>query len=120
VKEVAAIKRFKKFLQVEKGLSQNSIYSIPYELKKFSEFLSLKSKNILDATHEDIQQFLKYEKNNKKNSSRTLARSLAAIRQFYNFISDNIDMNIQNPTEKIETPHVEKILPDFLTVNELN
>jgi integrase/recombinase XerD len=63
---------------------------------------------------------LKYEKNNKKNSSRTLARSLAAIRQFYNFISDNVDMNIQNPTEKIETPHVEKTLPDYLTVNELD
>jgi len=120
VKEVAAIKRFKKFLQVEKGLSQNSIYSYTYDLKKFSEFLSMKSKNILDATQEDIQQFLKYEKNNKKNSSRTLARSLAAIRQFYNFLSDNIDMGIQNPTEKIETPHVEKTLPDFLTVNELN
>jgi len=120
VKDVVAIKRFKKFLQVEKGLSQNSIYSYTYDLKKFSEFLSLKSKDIMDATQDDIQQFLKYEKNNKKNSSRTLARSLAAIRQFYNFISDNIDMNIQNPTEKIETPHVEKTLPDYLTVNELD
>lgn len=120
MKEVVAIKRFKKFLQVEKGLSQNSIYSYTYDLKKFSEFLSNKSKNILDATHEDIQQFLKYEKNDKKNSTRTLARSLAAIRQFYNFISDNVDTNIKNPTEKIETPHVEKTLPDFLTVNELN
>ncbi len=120
MKEVVAIKRFKKFLQVEKGLSQNSIYSYTYDLKKFSEFLSIKSKDILDATHEDIQQFLKYEKNDKKNSSRTLARSLAAIRQFYNFISDNVDTNIKNPTEKIETPHVEKTLPDFLTVNELN
>lgn len=120
MKDVVAIKRFKKFLQVEKGLSQNSIYSYTYDLKKFSEFLSLKSKDIMDATQDDIQQFLKYEKNNKKNSSRTLARSLAAIRQFYNFISDNIDMNIQNPTEKIETPHVEKTLPDYLTVNELD
>lgn len=120
MKDVVAIKRFKKFLQVEKGLSQNSIYSYTYDLKKFSEFLSLKSKDIMDATQDDIQQFLKYEKNNKKNSSRTLARSLAAIRQFYNFISDNIDMNIQNPTDKIETPHVEKTLPDYLTVNELD
>ena len=120
MKEVAAIKRFKKFLQVEKGLSQNSIYSYTYDLKKFSEFLQIKSKNILDATGEDIQQFLKYEKNEKKNSTKTLARSLAAIRQFYNFISDNIDINIKNPTERIETPHVEKTLPDFLTVNELN
>ncbi|HOP62721.1 MAG TPA: site-specific tyrosine recombinase XerD [Spirochaetota bacterium] len=120
MKDVVAIKRFKKFLQVEKGLSQNSIYSYTYDLKKFSDFLSQKSKDIMDATQDDIQQFLKYEKNNKKNSSRTLARSLAAIRQFYNFLSDNIDVEIQNPTEKIETPHVEKTLPDYLTVNELD
>ncbi len=120
MKDVVAIKRFKKFLQVEKGLSQNSIYSYTYDLKKFSEFLSQKSKDIMDATQDDIQQFLKYEKNNKNNSSRTLARSLAAIRQFYNFISDNVDIDIPNPTEKIETPHVEKTLPDYLTVNELD
>jgi len=120
VKEVAAIKRFKKFLQVEKGLSQNSIYSYTYDLKKFSEFLSSKNKDILEASQDDIQQFLKYEKISKNNSSRTLARSLAAIRQFYNFISDNIEGDIKNPTEKIETPQVEKSLPDFLTVNELD
>jgi integrase/recombinase XerD len=65
VKDVVAIKRFKKFLQVEKGLSQNSIYSYTYDLKKFSEFLSLKSKDIC-ATQEDNQQFLKYEKNKKR------------------------------------------------------
>ncbi len=120
MKEVAAIKRFKKFLQVEKGLSQNSIYSYTYDLKKFSEFLSSNNKNILDASQDDIQQFLKYEKISKNNSSRTLARSLAAIRQFYNFLSDNFEGAIQNPTEKIETPQVEKSLPDFLTVNELD
>ena len=120
MKEVAAIKRFKKFLQVEKGLSQNSIYSYTYDLKKFSEFLSSKNKDILEASQDDIQQFLKYEKISRNNSSRTLARSLAAIRQFYNFISDNIEGDIKNPTEKIETPQVEKSLPDFLTVNELD
>lgn len=120
MKEVAAIKRFKKFLQVEKGLSQNSIYSYTYDLKKFSDFLSSKNKDILEASQDDIQQFLKYEKISRNNSSRTLARSLAAIRQFYNFISDNIEGDIKNPTEKIETPQVEKSLPDFLTVNELD
>lgn len=120
MKEVAAIKRFKKFLQVEKGLSQNSIYSYTYDLKKFSEFLSSKNKNIMDANQDDIRQFLKFEKISKNNSSRTLARSLAAIRQFYNFLSDNLEGTIQNPTEKIETPQVEKSLPDFLTVNELD
>jgi len=103
---------------VEKGLSQNSIYSYTYDLKKFNDFLSSKNKDILAASQEDIQQFLKFEKNNKKNSTRTLARSLAAIRQFYNFITDNIG-DIDNPTIKIESPHVEKTLPDFLTQKEI-
>jgi integrase/recombinase XerD len=119
VKEIQAINRFKRFLQVEKGLSQNSIYSYTYDLKKFSEFLETKNKNILDANQEDIQQFLVFEKNKKKNSSRTLARSLAAIRQFYNFMSDKFE-DIDNPTIKIESPHIEKTLPDFLTINEMD
>jgi len=119
VKEIQAIKRFKRFLQVEKGLSPNSIYSYTYDLKKFSDFLISNNKTILDASQDDIQQFLIFEKNSKNNSSRTLARSLAAIRQFYNFISDKFE-NIDNPTIKIESPHIEKTLPDFLTSQEIN
>ncbi len=118
MKEIQAIKRFKRFLQIEKGLSPNSIYSYTYDLKKFSDFLSRDNKDILSATQEDIVKFLKFEKNKKHNSSRTLARSLAAIRQFYNFISDTVG-NIENPTNKIETPSVKKTLPDFLTTAEV-
>ncbi len=120
MKQLAAINKFKKFLQLEKGLSQNSIYSYTYDLKKFSEFLEKKNRDILHATQNDVKQFLKHEKTSKKNSTRTLARSLAAIRQFYNFISDAKGVEIKNPTERIETPHVEKNLPDFLTVKELD
>ncbi|MBN2160281.1 MAG: site-specific tyrosine recombinase XerD [Spirochaetes bacterium] len=119
MKEVQAINRFKRFLQVEKGLSENSIYSYTYDLKKFSDFLSSNNKDIMSATQEDIQQFLNFEKNKKKNSTRTMARSLAAIRQFYNFMSDKFE-TIENPTIKIESPHVEKTLPDFLTIQEVN
>jgi len=119
VKEAQAISRFKKFLQVEKGLSPNSIYSYTYDLKKFSDYMATNNKTIMAATREDVQQFLKFEKVKKKNSSRTLARSLAAIRQFYNFLSDNVE-NLDNPTTKIESPHVEKTLPDYLTIKEVD
>lgn len=79
----------------------------------------MSNKDILTATQEDIQQFLNFEKTKKKNSSRTMARSLAAIRQFYNFVSDKYEV-IENPTSKIESPHVEKTLPDFLSIQEVN
>jgi integrase/recombinase XerD len=119
VKEVQAISRFKRFLQIEKGLSLNSVYSYTYDLKKFSDFLSSYNKDIMSATQDDIQQFMNFEKNKKKNSTRTMARSLAAIRQFYNFIADKME-EIDNPTAKIESPHVEKTLPDFLSIQEVD
>lgn len=120
MKEIKEITRFKRFLKVEKGLSQNSIYSYSYDLKKFNEFLEDKNKSILSANQEDIERFLKFEQNKKHNSSRTLARSLAAIRQFYNYISSTAADNIENPTVKIETPQIRKSLPDFLTIDEVD
>lgn len=118
MKGLQAIKRFKRFLQVEKGLSANSVYSYTYDLKKFSEYLSVNNKDILTATQDDIKQFLKFEKTKKNNSERTLARSLAAIRQFYNFMSIKFD-EIENPTIKIESPQITRTLPDFLTIKEV-
>lgn len=105
-------------MQIEKGLSPNSIYSYTYDLKKFSDFLARKNKTILNASQDDVEQFLFFEKNKKRNSARTLARSLAAIRQFYNYMT-SIE-NISNPTVKIETPHFQKVLPDFLSIEEID
>ena len=118
MKEVQAISRFKKFLQTEKGLSPNSIHSYTYDLKKFTDYLVEKDKDIMGATQDDVKQFLKFEQTKKKNSSRTLARSLAAIRQFYKFLSD-IDKNITNPASAVESPHIERNLPDFLSISEV-
>jgi integrase/recombinase XerD len=120
LKETSALKRFKRFLQIEKGLSDNSVYAYTYDLKKFGDFLSSQHKNMLSATGDDIRQFLKFEKMKKHNSSRTLARSLAAIRQFYNFIADTVGDETDNPTSKIETPQVKKTLPEYLTIKEIN
>lgn len=119
MKEIQEIKRFKRFLQVEKGLSENSVYSYTYDLKKFSDFLENQNKTILAATKDDIQHFLLFEKNKKNNSSRTLARSLAAIRQFYSFVSMTMGP-IENPSVKVETPQIKKSLPDCLTTEEID
>ena len=118
MRELQAIKRFKRFLQIEKGLSLNSVHSYTYDLKKFTSFLTSKKKDVFAATQNDVQQFLKFEKNKKNNTSSTQARSLAAIRQFYNYISNFEKVN--NPTLKIESPHIQRALPDFLTVKEVN
>jgi len=118
LEEIKEITRFKRFLKVEKGLSQNSIYSYSYDLKKFNEFLESSNKSILNANTDDIKRFLSFQKTKKHNSTRTLARSLAAIRQFYNFISSGTPQ-LENPTVKIETPQISRSLPDFLSLDEV-
>lgn len=120
VKENQDIKGFKRFLQVEKGLSENSIYSYAYDLKKFSDFLADENKSIMHATQEDIVRFLAYEKTKKQNSSRTLARSLAAIRQFYSYVSVTSGVHVENPSIKIDTPQIQKSLPDYLLQEEVD
>lgn len=119
MEEIKEITKFKRFLKVEKGLSQNSIYSYSYDLKKFNEFLESTNKSILNANTDDIKRFLSFQKTKKHNSSRTLARSLAAIRQFYNFISSGTPQ-LENPTVKIETPQISRSLPDFLSIDEVD
>lgn len=111
------IQNFKEYLEVEKGLSENSIYSYSYDLKKFNHYLEKFEKGFLDVDHEDIQNFIK-EQRSRNISARTLARSVAAIRQFYKYLMEEKRLKT-NPTEKLETPEVSKTLPDYLTVDEI-
>lgn len=102
---------------VEKGLSENSIFSYSYDIKKFHTYITGAGKDYLEVTSDDITAFLKEQKKNEI-SGRSLARAVAALRQFYRYLSE--DNQIQtNPAEKIQTPEVSRTLPDYLTVEEI-
>ncbi len=109
---------FRKFLLIERGLSKNSIHSYSYDLLKFEKYLKTNRKNIYQVTSQDITQFLLEEKK-KNNSSRTLARAVAAIRQFYKFLEIE-NKSVRNPTETIDSPNLDPHLPDFLTNEEID
>ncbi len=116
--QVKLLKDFQDYLLVEKGLSENSIFSYSYDLKKFHIFLTRHNKDFLDVQTDDISGFLK-EQRKKKISSRSLARAVAALRQFYKYLKD--ENRIQaNPADRVQTPEVKRTLPDFLTVDEIN
>ncbi len=112
------IKEFQEYLLVEKGLSENSIFSYSYDLKKFNGYLQKTEKDLLEVKSDDITDFLKEQKKNKI-SSRSLARAVAALRQFYKYLKDEDRIQI-NPAEKIQTPEVKRSLPDYLTLEEID
>ncbi len=112
------LKEFQDYLLVEKGLSENSIFSYSYDLKKFQSFLSDNKKNFLEVKTEDISNFLKEQKK-RKISSRSLARAVAALRQFYRYLKDE-NRIVNNPVDRIQTPEIKKSLPDYLTLEEID
>ena len=117
MKSKSLVQNFQEYLSVEKGLSDNSINSYGYDLGKFASFLEKQHIDFLEVKTNDIIKFLDEEKN-RKVSSKTLAREVVAIRQFYKFLRDEKRVD-SNPTEKIETPEVNRSIPDYLTKEEI-
>jgi integrase/recombinase XerD len=111
------LQTFQEYLSVEKGLSDNSIYSYGYDLNKFAIFLEKEHINFLEVKTNDIMRFLEEERE-RKISAKTLAREVVAIRQFYKFLREEKRLD-SNPTEKIETPEVARTIPDYLTQSEI-
>jgi integrase/recombinase XerD len=81
------LQNFQEYLSVEKGLSENSIFSYRYDLNKFKSYLEKQQIDFLEVQTKDIMKFLMEEKN-RKISSKTLAREVVAIRQFYKYLRD--------------------------------
>ena len=113
------LKDFTHFLIVEKGLAQNTIVSYERDLKSYMKYL----KNVENLTiFNDVQRshivhFLAYLKDQGK-SSRTLARHVASIRAFHQFLLREKAAD-HDPTVHIDSPHLERTLPRVLSLEEV-
>jgi integrase/recombinase XerD len=111
------VSNFKEYLSIERGLSENSIFSYISDVQKLEKFLSKEKKQLVSSSEKDIANFLR-EESRKKLSSRTRARVVASLRQFYGYLENRKLIDV-NPMRAIEAPKIEKALPDFLTQDEI-
>ena len=107
------INAFLDYLKYEKKLSNNTYLSYKYNLDKFLLFLNKKS--ILNLSTNDIRDFLYQD----GISAKTRAHYLTVINSLYNYIIENGYLK-DNPTETIKLPKIEKKLPEYLTVEEVD
>ncbi|CAA0201746.1 site-specific tyrosine recombinase XerD [Tenacibaculum maritimum] len=110
---------YKEFLQIEKGLSKNSIDAYIRDIKKLVNYLSEHTINSSPSfvTNTIIQQFI-YEVA-KKNNPRSQARLISGLRSFFDYlIFENYRKD--NPTDLIESPKLARKLPDTLSNDEIN
>ncbi|MEG1313133.1 MAG: site-specific tyrosine recombinase XerD [Bacilli bacterium] len=112
-----AIERYIQYLQVEKGLSLNTLLSYNNDLKKFFVFYDDK-KTTDDLLESDLNDYVK-DMLIEGMSSSSAGRKISTIKNFYLFLMDEgIVKNKFNIN--IEIPKKDKYLPSFLSVEEVD
>ena len=107
------IDKYMDYLKYEKKLSNNTISSYYENLKKF--YSHFDKKNILNLNADEIRDFL-YDEG---IVARTRAHYLTVLNSFYNYMI-SITYVKTNPCETIKLPKLEKKLPSFLTIEEVD
>ena len=111
------IKLFLEFLKEDKKLSDNTLQSYRRDIEQYENYINKNKLNYAKVTEEDIEQYMEYLKSEDKKKS-TISRSLAAIRSFYQFLV-RIKKIKKDPSKTIESPKVEKRVPNILTSQEV-
>lgn len=107
------------YLAVEKGLAGNTVESYRRDLNKYAAFVKKnKVENLILADRRLISSFLA-ELKNRGNATSTISRTVASLRSFYNFLLQE-GMIENNPAHDLETPKIEKKLPNVLTTGEID
>ena len=110
---------YKRYLIVERRLSENTVAAYMRDYDDFMHYvLRLHTAVPKDVTSEIISKYMDWLYRSGY-SSASQARKLSGVKSLYNYllIKDEIE---QMPTESIEPPKAERLLPDVLTVAEID
>jgi len=113
-----SIENFKNYLKLERGLSMNSIKSYEFDLIQFKNFMIENDINESPKTcsSSSVKTYLYKNFSNKK--SRSQARSISALKSFFNYLLFEGEIN-SSPLNDIESPKIENKLPEVLTEDEI-
>lgn len=115
------------YLEIIKERSSRTIYVYKSNLEMFFNFLKSEDKFkdkdfdeelIKDINLDDVYEFLKYIKNCRNNSPSSRANKIAALRSFFKYCKDKIEIIDCNPCDKLEIPKLPKKQISYLTLDE--
>ena len=108
--------QFMNYLRVERGLANNTVEAYSRDLIRFSQFLIDQKISPLGVSQDQITQYLNML--GKILSTRSVARSISAIKTFFRFLVSEGKMEI-NPARLLETPRISLRLPGVLSRREV-
>ncbi len=114
----ALVQKFIWFLEKDKTLSLNTLQSYRRDLEQYISYLQDIKLNDIQLTNKTtiIAYLLHLQK--KGRATSTISRNLASIRSFYQYAARTKIME-QDPTVDLESPKIEKRLPQVLSTKEV-
>lgn len=106
------------YLEVERGLSVNTIDAYRRDLTFLCDFFLENDLNALELINRNhISLYIKHLRE-KKYSPTTITRVIASVRGWFNWLCSN-EIIKHNPALSIEQPKLTKRLPKVLTIQEI-
>ena len=113
------ISLYLEYLEVERGLSKNTIDAYRRDLYSLSDFLqNMDISDVKDIKRVHLNMYIK-SLHDKKYTPFTVTREIASIKGFFKWASIS-EIITQNPSLSIEQPKLPKRLPKVLSVSEIN
>ena len=114
-----ALKDYKHYLKIERGLSKNSITNYEYDINKLIDYLETNNITVspINISNEVIQPFI-YDVSKNVNP-RSQSRLISGLRSFFSYLVFE-DYRTTNPLDLIESPKIGRKLPDTLSIEEID
>ncbi len=112
------VENFINFLEKDKRLSLNTLQSYKRDIEQYTTYLKeINATNISSTNKTTVIAYLLHLQK-KGRATSTISRNLASIRSFYQYLHKNKVIEI-DPTLELESPKVEKKLPQILSTQEV-
>ena len=111
------VEKYLDYLKYEKKLSINTYKSYQDNLIKFKEYFIKNNIRIISINYkeDDIKDFIYH----LDVTSKSKAHYLTVLKSYYSFLVNEGIINI-NPCDSIKMPKIEKTLPNYLTIEEID
>ncbi|GAC1302351.1 MAG: site-specific tyrosine recombinase XerD [Mucilaginibacter sp.] len=116
----SAIKGFQAYLKLERSLSENSIEAYTRDIEKLYQFSDIQVIKLYpeNITLAHLRQFIVWASELGMIPS-SQARILSGIKAFYKYLLME-DMIKIDPSELLESPKIQRKLPDTLSISDIN
>ncbi|MEG0559139.1 MAG: site-specific tyrosine recombinase XerD [Muribaculaceae bacterium] len=112
------IEKYQAYLQLEKGLSKNTLEGYTDDINKLLNYLNDENISLRSTTEDDLHNLI-CTLHDIGIQPRSQARTISGIKSFFKFL--NLENYIdKNPTLLLESPRLGRALPETLSIDEIN